>query len=174
VAALELAICAPVFIYILYGVWELGQFIHVQQMVANCAREGARQASTGLKTASATHPELPFDADYEVQNSVLYYMQNAGLNTTTMSVTVTNVTQGLSCTVVKGGSTPVQPSDDPVAAGNQMDVMQISVAYPYNTISISPVNFFIASGTPMTATAQWYCLKDLPIADDQNIPSAPQ
>ena len=102
----------PIFIFTLFGVWEVGRLIQIHQIVANAAREGARHASTGQRTSSTNHPELPFNADYEVQKAVENYMRNAGLPnvSTNCTVRVQNVSKGLTADYPSGA----MPAADPV------------------------------------------------------------
>src|SRR5438045_3880819 len=86
VAVVETAVLLlPIFIFTLFGVWEVGRLLQTHQIVSNAAREGARQASTGQRSSSTNHPQLPYNADYEVQKSVENYLQNAGLPLTDTS-----------------------------------------------------------------------------------------
>jgi Flp pilus assembly protein TadG len=53
VAAVEFAFVLPFILILLLGMWEEGRAIQVNQILYNAAREGARQASTGVVTNSA-------------------------------------------------------------------------------------------------------------------------
>ena len=80
-AAVELAAILPILLIFLLGVWEIGRFVEVSQLLSNAAREGGRQASTSQKTTA------------QVQNIVVEYLQANGLASVTASnVTVTNLT----------------------------------------------------------------------------------
>ena len=46
-AAVEFAIVLPLFMTLLFGIWEVGRMVQVSQVLQNAAREAARQASTG-------------------------------------------------------------------------------------------------------------------------------
>src|SRR5271165_794239 len=81
-AAVELAVVAPLVFLLIVGLLQVGQMVQVNQVVSNAAREGARQASTGVNTYS------------DVQTAVANYLTNAGItNQTGLTVTVYNVTQ---------------------------------------------------------------------------------
>ena len=57
VATVEFACCLPLLVLILFGLWEVGRFTEVQQVLWNAAREGARDASLGqdnLQTVATT------------------------------------------------------------------------------------------------------------------------
>ena len=61
---------------LMLGTWEVGHMVEVEQILNNAVREGGRCASTGLNTNS------------EVQQTVLNYLQNSGLPSTSATVTV--------------------------------------------------------------------------------------
>lgn len=181
IAIVETAVLLlPIFIFTLFGVWEVGRLVQTTQIVSNSAREGARQASTGERSSSTNHPELPFNADYEVQKSVENYLRNAGLPLTDTSgtkiftVRVQNVSQNLTADYPTGST----PSADPVSSSvqninNGKDVLLVTVTYPYSMVKWSPGQFFVQNSRMIVATAQWYSLKDIPITVDTSIPAAP-
>src|SRR5215475_12276520 len=54
-ASVEFALCAPVLVWILFGLWEVGRITEVQEVMWNSAREAGRDASLGqedLKTVA--------------------------------------------------------------------------------------------------------------------------
>ncbi len=69
-AAVEFGFLLPFILILLLGLWEVGRLIEVNQLLYNAAREGCRQASTGL----------------------INYLKNAGLPTQNVSVTVQDLT----------------------------------------------------------------------------------
>jgi len=178
-AAVEAAIVLPQLFILLFGVWEVSQLIWMNQIISNGAREGARQASTGNIDASAS--------TFTVQTYVANYLQNAGLAVpaNTVTITVTNQTQGLSNagsakidsinqTLVDVTQVAPASSSDPVLSANQGDLISVTVSYPFDAGRIAPVNaFFFLGYFNVTATAEWQCLKDTPITVNSTIPGAP-
>lgn len=182
VAIVETAVLLlPLFIFTLFGVWEVGRVLQTTQIVANAAREGARQASTGQRSSSTNHPELPYNGDYEVQKAVENYLRNAGLtlidpntNATVFTVKVQNVSKNLTADYPTGTS----PSSDPVSSSvqdinNGKDVLLVTVTYPYSMVRWSPGQFFVPANRVISSTTKWYSLKDIPIVVDTSIPGAP-
>ncbi len=181
IAVVETAVLLlPLFIFTLFGVWEVGRLLQTNQIIANAAREGARQASTGQRSSSTNHPELPYNADYEVQKAVENYLKNSGLPLTDSSgakifaVRVQNVSKNLTADYPTGTT----PSADPVSSSvqdinNGNDVLLVTVTYPYSMVKWSPGQFFVQSSRMISVTARWYSLKDIPITVDTNIPGAP-
>lgn len=181
IAVVETAVLLlPLFIFTLFGVWEVGRLLQAHQIVSNAAREGARQASTGQRSSSTNHPEIPFNADYEVQKAVANYLQNSGLpltnsgGATVYTVRVENVSKSL----VADYPTGPTPAADPVSSSvqdinNGKDVLQVTVTYPYSMVKWSPGQFFVPANRMISITAKWYSLKDIPIVVDTSIPGAP-
>lgn len=181
IAIVETAVLLlPLFIFTLFGVWEVGRLLQLHQVVSNAAREGARQASTGQRSSSTVHPEIPFNADFEVQKSVANYLKNAGLpltdsgGATVYTVRVQNVSKSLTADYPTGPT----PAADPVSSSvqdinNGNDVLLVTVTYPYSMVKWSPGQFFVPTSRVVSITARWYSLKDIPIVVDTSIPGAP-
>jgi Flp pilus assembly protein TadG len=91
VAAVEFALLSPFLVFLLIGLWEVGRMIEINQILSNAAREGARQAATGLDSSS------------QVQAVVTSYLQAAGVPNGNANVTVsgdpTTANQGDQLTV---------------------------------------------------------------------------
>lgn len=132
----------PLLLILLVGIWEVGRMIEVQQVVSNAAREGARQAATGVRTTA------------QVQQAVLNYLQNAGVSTAGVTVTVTDVSA---------------PGTDPAAA-TQLDNLRVTVALPFANVRWIAFDWFVAPGSTITSTAEWYSLRDLPITVNPTMP----
>jgi Flp pilus assembly protein TadG len=52
-AAVELAVCLPLLLTVLLGVWEVGRMVSAQQIIANAAREGGREVAAGQSSAAS-------------------------------------------------------------------------------------------------------------------------
>src|SRR5690349_7694930 len=46
-AAVEFAVCLPWIMFLLFGIWEVGRMVEVNQVMQGAVREGARQCSVG-------------------------------------------------------------------------------------------------------------------------------
>jgi len=180
---------------LILGIWEVGQMVHLQQILSNSVREGARQASSGRFTASANYATdtsgntlpTPFTpvtggTDYEVQRTVLAYLQDASFRLTpNATVTVTNLTQGWTCTAKFAGAGPPiaittvgAPPFDPAMAANQFNDIQVTLTnVDYDPIRWSPFHAVFAAGQKMRAQATWKSTHDKPIVPDQTIPTSP-
>ncbi len=141
IAAVEFAVALPLLLLLLAGVWEVGVLVQVQQLLSNAARVGGRQASTGLNTTA------------QVQQAVTQYLQNAGLPTQNVTVTVTDVTSG-----------------GDVSAANQMDQLTVSVSIPFADVAWDAMSYVVPSGSQITGSATWYSMKDLPVSVSTTLP----
>jgi Flp pilus assembly protein TadG len=142
-AAVEVAILLPLFLVpLLIGVWEVGRLVEVEQILANAAREGGRQAAAGLK-------DVP-----TVQQDVVTYLTNLGITASASDVTVVNLTDS--------------SRSDPRTA-NQLDHFQVTVTIPVNRVRWILLNQ-VTSITNLTASADWYSSRDVPITVDTSIP----
>jgi len=143
-AAVELAVCLPFLFILIAGIWEVGRMVTAQQLVANSAREGGRQASAGQKNATA------------VRQFVVDYLNMNGLTGVTLShVTLTNITDA--------------SRSDPMTA-EQLDQFRITVTVPYSVIQWSTLAQ-ITSTSDISASADWYAMKDVPLVITSTIPT---
>jgi Flp pilus assembly protein TadG len=153
VAAVEFAVILPIILLpVIFGVWEVGRLIQVQQAVNNAVREGARAASTGQYTNA------------QVKTVVLNYLTNAGISTTGVTPTVTNETRGgdvSSPTLGQGGTV------------KQLDSLQITVSVPFSNVYWIALNNFVPAGSTLNATANTVSMVNVPLTIPQTIPAAP-
>ena len=146
IAAVELAVVAPLVVGLLVGLLEVGQLVKVNQIVSNAAREGARKAATGVNTYA------------DVQTTVANYLTNAGItNQSGLTVTVSDVTQGNS-----------GPQFNPSTA-NWLDQLQITVTLPYSNVRLAPL--LIPPNTVISAQAVWFSNQDQPYPTSITPPS---
>jgi hypothetical protein len=146
VAAVEFAFMMALFLpFILFGLFEVGRIVMVQNILDNAARDGGRMAASGSFYASNNNlappsvyngnsstttlslsspsrgPSSPPSGGYfETQIHVLNYLTAAGLSTTGTTVTVNNTTEGWSYSYTGGGSGSGS-GYDPAAAAFQAD-----------------------------------------------------
>ena len=143
-AAVELAVSLPFLLLIVFGIWEVGRMVQAQQLVANAVREGGRKAAAGQSDAT------------DVRQSVVNYLNLNGLTGVTLNeVTLTNITDA--------------SRSDPRTA-NQFDQFRVSATVPYSTIRWSTFSQ-ITPTTVVTASADWYSMRDIPIDVSLTIPA---
>lgn len=143
-AAVELAVMLPFLLVVILGIWEVGRMVHVQQIIANAAREGGRQASSGQASAST------------VTKFVVDYCNINGLtNVNSSMVTMTNITNS--------------SRSDPMTA-DQLDQFRITITVPYSAIRWSTVAQ-ITPNSNVSASVDWYSMRDLPVSYFTSIPT---
>ena len=137
IAAVELALTAPLLALLVVGVLEVARMVQINQIVSNAAREGARNASMGTTTYA------------DVQTIVTDYLTNAGItNQTNLTVSIYDVTQGNS-----------GPSFNPSSA-NYLDQLQVVVTLPYSNVQLMPMNILPSSGQLILGQATWFSNQD--------------
>ena len=143
-AAVEFAVCLPLLFIILFGLWEVGRAVEVQNVAWNSAREGARDASMGQANLQA------------VATNLLLYLQSAeptafgsGHSTSLISpvITLPANSYGYTCwdntanrelfTMVFTDVT--NPSVTDPTGMSQLDHYRITVSSPYASVGWLPV-----------------------------------
>jgi Flp pilus assembly protein TadG len=130
--AVELALSfSLVIVPMLLGIFEIGCLLDASQTLVAAAREGGRQAATGLVTNA------------QVQQVVLQYLSATGVKTTGATVTVVNTTSG---------------ADASVAATN--DALVITVTMPFKNVDWSFTQKFVSDSTSFSTSCTWYSNND--------------
>lgn len=160
-AAVEFAVLLIVLLPTLLGLWEIGRLVAIYQVVANAAREGGRQASTGERTA------------VDVQKTILTYLKNEGFSQ--ISEVVTDPSQ-----IKQGGKVYVNikvydstgtyvPGLDPINA-DQNNKIEVTATILYSDAAYSTINYFLTNSTTVSTTVVWHCMRDIPLVVNQTIP----
>jgi Flp pilus assembly protein TadG len=166
-AAVEFAVCLPLLFTILFGLWEVGRAVEVQNVMCNAAREGARDASMGQVNLSG------------VAANVLIYLQSADPtafkskdnNTSQIAPVITLPANTFGYTVWDNTTnkelftmtfTDVTSSTvtDPTSM-SQLDHYQIGISAPYASIGWLPVAQ-ITGMTRVSVRVDWACMVDSP------------
>ena len=187
VAAVEMALVAPVLLLLLLGLWEVGRCVMVQNLLRNAAREGGRLGAAGtyLSSNNRTNPaggtltlsSPSTNSDCELEQKVLAYLQASGVSTTGAAVTVANKgssssSKSWSYTYTQGGSISGSGSD-PAGAADQLDQLSITVTLPYSNVGWSLSSWFIDQQATLSATVSWSSMRDVPLSVTTTIPSQP-
>jgi Flp pilus assembly protein TadG len=119
----------------LFGTWEIGCLLDAQQTLTEAVREGGRQAASGAMTNA------------QVQQVVLQYLSNAGVRTTNVTVTVTDMVGGAD-----------------VSQAAQLDPIVVSATLPFANVDWSSTGQFVSRTAILSASCEWYSAKDAPYA----------
>jgi Flp pilus assembly protein TadG len=174
-AAVEFAVCLPLIVLILLGLWEVGRITEVQGVMWNSAREAARDASLGQDNLSA------------VASHLLTYLQSSEPtafgkgHATTMKAPVVTLppdTTGYTCwddtanrelfTITFKDHTKTTITDP--TAMEQLDRYEIGVQVPYTSIRWSPVAQ-ITGTTRLYVAVQWVSMVDSPFQIAPSLPA---
>jgi Flp pilus assembly protein TadG len=143
VAAVEFALLLPFIMVLLLGIWEVGRLINMDEMVNNSAREGARQASTGLKTNA------------QVVAAVQYYIYQAMVGQGMPAASAQQVVNDAIITVQDLNS----PGTD-VSQAAQLDRLQVSVSLSFSDVRWVALSLITTPSTRVNGQAIFYSLKD--------------
>ncbi len=165
-AAVEFAVCLPLLFLIMFGLWEVGRIVEVQQVAWNATREGARDASMGQANLQA------------VASNLVLYLQSAepsafgsGHSTSLIApvITLPANSTGYTCWdntanrelfTMSFSDLTYTSVTDPTGM-QQLDHYRITVSYPYSSVGWLPVAY-ITGTTRMSATVDWACMVDSP------------
>ena len=186
IAATEMALLAPVVMTLMMGLWEVGRYIAMQDLLDNAAREGGRMGASGAYFSSNNQanasgplvlPSPSTNTACELQKRVLLYLQVSGLATTNATVTVTNTgttTAPKNWAYIYTAAGAASGSGyDPTAAAGQLDRLAVTVTLPYKNGAWSPLTWFVSQSAVMTATVNWNSMVDSPLTIDTTIPTKP-
>jgi Flp pilus assembly protein TadG len=131
IATVEFAVVMAFLIpLLLVGLWEIGRVVEVSQILSNAAREGARRAAAG------GGPQQQWD-DKEITARVLEYLQNEGLPTQNVTVSIANI--GPCSTAPQwpsAGSANYNPANPNLL---YLDRLQVTVTIPYRDVEWTSV-----------------------------------
>ena len=163
-AALELALVVMFFfVPVLFGIWEAGRLIEVQQIVSNSAREGARLAAQGYTVNSSGAPTQITASS--VKDVVYQYLIAAGFsNLQPSDVTVTFAFTAPKTTDPNKGTTQSDPY-----LGEKNQPFTVTVSIPWDKVRW--INVGLIRPTEVTFTATWQMLIDDKFTVNQAIPS---
>ena len=144
-AAVELAfVVLFFFIPVLFGIWEAGRLIEVQQIVSNSAREGARLASQGYTINSSGSPtQITATNVRDVAYQYLVVAGFANLQPSDVAVTFAFL----------DGTTPAEPY-----AGRKNQPYTVTVSIPWDKVRW--INVGLIRPTDVSFTVTWQMLID--------------
>jgi Flp pilus assembly protein TadG len=175
VAAVEFALCLPLIVLIMLGIWEVGRIVQVSNVVWNGAREAGRDASVGQDNLQT------------VASNTLTYLQNALPTTFNSShstsfispvVTLPANTQGYTCwdntanqelfTITFTDVT--QPSVTDPTTMSKLDQFQVGLQVPYSTIRWNTLAQ-ITGVSRISIAVNWVCMQDSPFSISNSLPA---
>ena len=174
-AAVELAVCLPLLVMILTGMFQVGRIAEVLQVVWNSARESARDASLGednLKTVATKLQTYLQGAEPTAfgkghSTSLITPVVSMPANTTGYTCWDNTANQEL-FTVTFKDITNTSVTDPTLMA--QLDLYQISVQVPYASIALNTL-VPIGGTTRLNVAVIWASMVDAPFQIAPNLPA---
>jgi Flp pilus assembly protein TadG len=152
--AVEAAVVLPMALIFLFGTWEVGRIVQVNQLLYNAAREGARLAAGGSNAGTQVTLSM-------VQQAVRDYMTAAGLPSTAVSGAQITLT----CLATPAWTDPYQ--------AQPLDKFQVTVTIPsgapFNSLRWSLVNQ-LTSVNSLSATVNWQSLNNSQVVVNTALP----
>lgn len=174
-AALEFALCLPIIVLILLGIWETGRIAQVSNILWNGARESARDASLGQDNLQI------------VASNLLTYLQSAQPgsfgqgHSTTLKAPVISLpanTTGFTCwdntanqelfTLTFTDLT--SPSTTDPTGMQKLDRYEIGVQVPYSTIGWNTLAR-VSGVNRITVVVDWASMRDAPFQISPVLPA---
>jgi Flp pilus assembly protein TadG len=141
--AVELALSfSLVVVPMLLGIFEIGCLLDASQTLVAAAREGGRQAASGLFTNA------------QVQQIVTQYLTSTGVNTNGIVITIVNTGSG---------------ADASDALSN--DPLVITVTLPFKNVDWSFTQQFVSDSSTFSTSCTWYSNKDAPYTVSSTAPT---
>jgi len=154
VVAVEAAVVLPAMLILMFGTWEVGRMIQVNQIIINAAREGARLAAGGYVNSVPVTGAM-------VQQAARDYMTSAGLPAAAVSGAQINL-------VCLASPTWTDPSN-----ALPLDRFQVTVVIPsgaaFNSLRWNLLQR-MTTITQMSTTVNWVSLNDTKINVSATIP----
>lgn len=164
VASIELAVVTVLFVVpLIIAIWDVGRLIHVKQIVANSAREGARLAAQGNTLLSnGTQVQINVNTGTpNVQQTVYNYLLGAGLtqlNSSDVTVTFTFTSP------TSSGTYPTEPYQ-----GQKGETFTVYVSIPWSKVQWT--NLGLINPANVQYTASWSMLVDNTFTINPSLPA---
>lgn len=171
----EFALCLPLLVLILAGLWQVGRFVEVDGVLWNAARESARDASLGqnkLQTvASSTLSYLqgaePTAFGNGHSTNMIAPVVSLPANTTGYTCWDTTVNQELFTITFTDLTNP--STTDPTGM-SQLDLYQIGLQVPFKSVCWSQV-IPIGGMSRLSVAVVWTSLVDQPFQIAPDLPA---
>jgi len=165
VAAVEFAAVLPLLLLLLVGIWELGRIIHVQIMLNNAARDGARLAAqANIVSTTGAYTQIKFNTGTpNIEGAIRASLQAAGITDLTGLVVEFQFVEA----PTSGGTPPTSTTADPYT-GVKNQRFRVRVTIPYANVRWTTLT--LINPTTLTAEAYWQCLVDDPFTVNTTMP----
>jgi Flp pilus assembly protein TadG len=151
--AVEAAVCLPVIVFMMLGMWEVGRIAQMSRIVKDAAREGARVAAGGTNNGTTVTVA-------NVQSAVQNYLSSAGMPSTAVNGAVISVTNLSSNTWTDPGS------------ASPLDHFRVSVTIPSGAAfdSLKLFTTSLSGVTQLQETVDWLSANDATVVVSTQLP----
>jgi Flp pilus assembly protein TadG len=153
IATVEAAVCMPLIVALMMGMWEVGRIAQMSRTLNDAAREGARVAAGGTNNGTSVTVA-------NVQTAVQNYLTAAGVPSTAVNAAVVTVTNLSSDSWTDPGN--AQP----------LDQFSVTVSIPAGA-AFNSLLFFstsLSGVTQLQATVQWLSANDTKVTVNTTLP----
>ena len=174
-AAVEFAVCSPLLVLLLLGLWEVGRITEVGNVMWFSCREGARDASTGQANLQAVAANLLVylqgaePSAFAQGHSTSLIAPVVSLPANTNGYTVWDTTANRELFTMTFTDVTHAAVTDPTGM-SQLDIYQIGVQVPYKNIGWMPLAQ-ITGTTRLYTTVSWASLVDSPFQIAPDLPA---
>lgn len=175
VAAVEFALCLPVILVIMLGIWEVGRITQVSNVLWDGAREAARDASVGqdnlqtVATNELTFLQGALPSAFNPSHSTAIKAAVVSLPANTTGYTCWDNTANQEMFTITFTDITQSSVTDPTAMA-KLDHYQIGLQVPYANIGWTSLAQ-ITSVNRIYITVDWTCMKDAPFQVSPILPA---
>lgn len=180
VAAVELAFVFMLFVIpMMFGIWETGRLVQVQQIVSNAAREGARLSAQAYTiNSSGTPTQIRVSTgSVNLKDAVYDYLYAAGLTkldpsdvTVTFAFTSARTTDYVPLSTDPAGTSyPAGSKPSDPCYGEKGMTFTVTVSVPWSRVRW--VNAGLINPNAVTFTVTWQMLTDDRFQVNANLPT---
>ena len=175
VAAVEFALCLPLILLIMLGIWEVGRIVQVSNVLWDGAREAARDASVGqdnlqtVATNELTFLQGALPSAFNPSHSTTLKAPVVSLPANTTGYTCWDNTANREMFTITFTDITQSSVTDPTGM-TKLDQYQIGLQVPYASIGWTSLSQ-ITGVTRIYISVYWACMKDAPFQVSPILPA---
>jgi Flp pilus assembly protein TadG len=175
VAAVEFALCLPLIVLLMLGIWEVGRIAQVSNVLWNAARESARDASLGqdnlqtVATNLTTYLQNALPNAFNPSHSTSLISPTISLPANTTGYTCWDNTANEEMFTITFTDVTQTSVTDPTGM-HKLDHYQIGIQVPYTTVGWTAAPQ-ISGVNRLSVVVDWACMLDTPFSVTPSLPA---